>query len=127
MRLVLLSLGWLNVALAVIGAILPVMPTTVFLIIAAGCFAKSSPRLERWLLDHPRFGGALRAWREDGSMSGKHKALAVGTMGISVMATVILGRAIPWVVKVALVGVTACVAGFILTRPSRGAKHSTVR
>lgn len=54
--------GWLMVALGFIGALLPVMPTTIFLIAAAGCFARSSPRFERWLLDHPRFGPPLVAW-----------------------------------------------------------------
>ena len=44
-----LALGWVFVALGFIGALLPVMPTTIFLIVAAGCFARGSPRLEAWL------------------------------------------------------------------------------
>lgn len=64
------------VALGFIGALLPVMPTTIFLILAAGCFARSSPRLERWLLDHPRYGPALRTWREQGAVSRKGKTCA---------------------------------------------------
>lgn len=72
--------GWLMVALGFIGAMLPVMPTTVFLIAAAGCFARSSPRFERWLLDHPRFGPVLRAWRAEGAISRRTKRIALGGM-----------------------------------------------
>jgi uncharacterized protein len=44
--------GWLFLVLGFIGALLPLMPTTIFLILAAGCFARSSPRLEGWLSSH---------------------------------------------------------------------------
>lgn len=74
--------GWLMVVLGFIGALLPVMPTTVFLIAAAGCFARSSPRFERWLLDHPRFGPTLVAWRTDGAISRKAKRLAYAGMAL---------------------------------------------
>ncbi len=75
-----LALGVFCVGLGIVGALLPLMPTTIFLILAAGCFARSSPRLEAWLLDHPRFGPTLRAWRRDGAMSRRAKAMAVGGM-----------------------------------------------
>ena len=68
--------GWLMVALGFIGALLPVMPTTIFMILAVGCFARSSPRLERWLLEHPRYGPPLRLWREQGAVSVHGKRLA---------------------------------------------------
>lgn len=69
-------LGMAMVALGIIGAFVPVMPTTIFMILAAACFGRSSPRFERWLLEHPRFGPPLRLWREQRAMSAKAKAFA---------------------------------------------------
>lgn len=69
-------LGCLFVALGVIGAVLPLMPTTVFLIAAAWAFGKSSPKLERWLLSHPRFGPMVVAWRENGVIPRRGKIAA---------------------------------------------------
>ena len=71
-----LALGLFFVGLGIIGAILPLMPTTIFLILAAGCFARSSPRLEKWLLDHKVFGPTLRAWRADGAISRRASSAA---------------------------------------------------
>jgi uncharacterized membrane protein YbaN (DUF454 family) len=82
MRAVFLALGVGFVALGFIGAFLPVLPTTPFLILAAACFARSSPRLENWLLQHPRFGSLLRGWRERGAIPVKAKLMALGGMAI---------------------------------------------
>jgi uncharacterized protein len=76
------TLGCLMVALGVIGAILPLMPTTIFLILAAGCFARSSPTCEAWLLNHPRFGPTLRGWREEGAISAQAKLMACIGMAV---------------------------------------------
>lgn len=75
-----LALGLLMLALGIVGAFLPVMPTTIFLILAAWCFARSSARLEAWLLDHPGFGPVIRDWREHGAMSRKAKGMACAGM-----------------------------------------------
>src|SRR5690349_5075190 len=80
MRAIWLALGLGAVVLGFIGIFVPVLPTTPFLILAAACFARSSPRLEGWLLDHPRFGPPLRDWRERGAVSRKGKvATLAGT------------------------------------------------
>lgn len=83
MRYLYLGLGWFFVALGVIGAFLPVMPTTIFLIIAAWCFARSSPELEAWLLNHRVFGATLRNWRERGAISRRAKLMACSMIAIS--------------------------------------------
>ena len=86
MRIVYFSLGWVMVALGVIGIILPVMPGVVFLIVAAWCFARSSPRFEAWLLDHPTFGKPLRDWRATGAIPRRAKAMACAGMTIGFVA-----------------------------------------
>lgn len=77
LRGVYFAVGLLFVALGFVGAFLPVLPTTPFLILAATCFTRSSRRLESWLLDHPRFGQMLRDWRERGVIPRKAKMMSL--------------------------------------------------
>ncbi|BEV47023.1 YbaN family protein [Afipia carboxidovorans] len=86
MRRVYLVLGLICVALGFIGVFLPVLPTTPFLILAAACFARSSPRLENWLLSHPHFGPMLRDWRERGAIPRKAKLMALAGTSIGFLA-----------------------------------------
>ncbi|MEE7548550.1 DUF454 domain-containing protein [Xanthomonas sp. Kuri4-1] len=81
-RLLWFCAGLLMLALGIVGAFLPVMPTTIFLLLAVGCFSHSSPRLEAWLLDHPRYGAPLRLWREQGAISRKGKCFAGAGMAL---------------------------------------------
>ena len=72
--------GWLVLGLALvgigfIGIFVPLLPTTSFMILALPCFARSSPRLEAWLLNHPRFGPGVRAWRAHGAVP-RHAKIA---------------------------------------------------
>nr|WP_245428869.1 YbaN family protein [Phyllobacterium phragmitis] len=75
-----LFLGFLMLALGGIGAFLPVMPTTIFIILAAWFFGRSSPRIEAWLLDHPTFGPLLRKWRDKGAIPRRAKIAASAGM-----------------------------------------------
>ncbi len=76
MKIVWLIAGWALVGIGLVGVVLPILPTTIFLILAAGCFARSSPRLEAWILTHPRFGPAVAAWRDNGAMPAYAKRAA---------------------------------------------------
>ncbi len=65
-RILLILGGWLSLALGIIGVVLPIMPSTVFLLIALWCFSRSHPQLAAWLYSHPSLGRPLRDWREHG-------------------------------------------------------------
>ncbi|MFM9436950.1 uncharacterized protein ACFDR9_004037 [Janthinobacterium sp. CG_23.3] len=109
------ALGALMMVLAVIGALLPVMPTTIFLILALACFSRSSPRLEHWLLHHPRFGPPLRQWREHRAVSRRGKRMAC--IGMAIGFAIMCAGAPPWWV-IALVGATELlVLNYLLRRP----------
>ena len=116
-RTVFATLGALLVALGVVGAFLPLLPSTIFFIMAAGCFARSSPTLEAWLLDHRTFGPPIRAWRENGAISRHGKMLALGGMAFGYTMFYLGARPSPWLA----VGVAAFFIGsalFVATRPS---------
>lgn len=107
--------GMLMVALGVIGAMLPVMPTTIFLILALACFSRASPRLEHWLLHHPRFGAPLRQWREHRAVSRRGKAMACLGMAIGFVA-MYLGHP-PWWVVTMVGAIELAVVIYLLRRP----------
>lgn len=83
-----LLLGLAMVGLGIVGAFLPLMPSTIFFILAVWFFARSSPRLETWLLNHKRIGPTLVAWQQEGAISDRAKILACSGMA--------LGYAIFW-------------------------------
>jgi len=84
----LIVIGWFFVILGTIGAVLPILPTTGFLIIALACFAESSPRFHRMLLENKWFGSSLTQWQKSKTISQntKHKAmlLIISTFAISI-------------------------------------------
>jgi len=75
--------GLFFVALAVLGAVLPLLPTTPFLLVAATCFAKSSPRLHKMLLDNKTFGPLIYHWQQSRSIPKRAKVIALVTMVLS--------------------------------------------
>jgi uncharacterized protein len=78
------SLGWVCVALGFIGAVLPVMPSTVFFIAGAACFARSSPRFERWILELPGVGLLVRDYRSGSGMPRRVKIYVVVIIALAV-------------------------------------------
>ncbi len=86
---VLLLLGFIFVGPGVIGIIIPGMPTTVFMILAAACFAKSSPKFEQWILDLPGIGRLVQDHRDGLGMPQKSKAIAITMMVLAVTLSII--------------------------------------
>lgn len=113
-RMAFIALGLLCVGMGALGVVLPLLPTTPFVLLGAFFFARSSPRLHAWLLRHRVFGPLISNWKETRSISPTAKLSAVlaivATMGISVVLTV------PPAVLAIQGVVLLAVATFILTR-----------
>jgi uncharacterized protein len=116
MRIIYIGFGWVFVGLGVIGLIMPMMPGAVFLIIAAWCFARSSPRFEAWLLNHPRLGQPLRDWRAAGAIPRSAKIFACAGMAIGFTTFCFnVAPSVPLALAVAA-GFLAC-AAYVVSRP----------
>ncbi|WP_119396525.1 YbaN family protein [Salinibius halmophilus] len=92
-----IGLGCLFVAVGAIGVFVPVLPSTVFFIIAFAFFTRSSNKLSNWLYHHPVFGTHLRAWQQDRIIPLKAKWLASIMMSFSVLILLLTGVPIIWV------------------------------
>jgi uncharacterized membrane protein YbaN (DUF454 family) len=108
-------LAFILLALGIVGAFLPVMPTVVFLLGAAWAAGKGWPQLEVWLLAHPRYGALIRAWREHGAVPRRAKWAASLMMTASSVVLAFSPLALGWRLGVPL-GL-ACVAFWLWTRP----------
>ena len=83
-RAVLVAAGLLALLLGLLGAVLPGLPTTPFILLAAACFAQASPRLHSWLVQHRWLGPMVRDWEAHRSMPLRIKWLASGMMALMV-------------------------------------------
>lgn len=110
------SLGWAALALGAIGVVLPLLPTTPFIILAAFAFGRSSRRLQKWLEDNPTFGPIISEWRTSGAIAPRNKGLAITMMLAAFSASIAMGIA-----SLVLIIQGICMLGaaaFILSRPN---------
>ena len=115
MRLVWIGLGLLAVGLGVVGLLLPLLPTTPFMLLAAACFAKSSPRLHDWLVNHRVFGPAIADWRDHRAIRPKAKRMALVAMSAAFGLSLFLG--LPVRVLAVQAVVLVVMGSWIWTRP----------
>jgi len=110
-KLALNLLGGLCIVLAVIGALLPVMPTTVFVLCAAWCFSRSNDRCYQWLLNHKIFGQCIRGWQAGIAIPKKAFQKIMLMLWLSLGASSLLTTA-PWI-DLLLLSVGVCVSTYL--------------
>lgn len=118
LRWFLFGAGWLFVVLAVVGVILPILPTTPFILLAAACFARSSERFYAWLLDNRIFGPLIRDWRTHRAMPRRARQLAIAGIVVFLGSSAIFVVANPWG-RGALVATGVALVTFLLRVPNR--------
>ncbi len=116
-RFVFKVLGTGLVGLGIVGAFLPILPSTIFFILAAACFARSSPKLEARILKHPVFGPPVVAWREHGAIPRKAKVIALAGMTFGFGVFYFSSQPAPWIAFVVGGTILAC-AAFVVSRPA---------
>ena len=114
-RVTWLLIGFVALALGAIGVVLPLLPTTPFILLAAFAFAQSSERLHTWLVEHDTFGALIRNWRQHRAISRRAKVISV----LSMVAVVVISwlHSVPTSVIVVQVVALSASAIFVVTRP----------
>ena len=85
LRHVVMALGWLFFGMGVVGMVVPIWPTTPFMLLAAACFMRSSERLHEWLVTHPKYGEHIRDYFAGRGLRRRTKFVAIGTMWASIL------------------------------------------
>lgn len=113
MRRLYLAAGLFCTGLGAIGAVLPLLPTVPFLLLAAYCFARSNPEWERKILEHPYWGPQIEDWRERRAISRRAKVAAISTLAAGVAFTwLTIGHPWVWISVTVLI----VIGGWIATR-----------
>jgi len=110
-------IGVLSLALGIIGIVLPLLPTTPFLLLSAACFAKSSDKFYQWLITHPWFGQYIENYRSGRGIPMKVKISTIALLWLS------MGSSIVFFVdffpaKIMMVTIALCVSCYLITRPT---------
>lgn len=117
MRYFYVGAGWLALGLGILGIFLPLLPTTPFLLLAALCFSKGSPRMHAWIVNHPQFGPLLSDWRERRAIPLRAKIVA-SVMLIPLFLLAAVFPRYPWFVNAGLAALGVGVLIFLWTKKS---------
>ncbi len=117
MKHVLFVLAWVNFGFGIVGAFLPIIPTTPFLILSAYLFSKSSPKFHAWILNLPIAGDGIRDWQKNKVIRTRAKVLCISMISLSLI-LIHLNLSIPGVIKYTVSAILVSVAGFVVTRKS---------
>ena len=118
-RGVYLGIGTVSVSAGIIGIVLPLWPTTCFLLLAAWCFARSSPSAERWLYENRVFGRYLTAYRERGVISTRVRGGATIFLWSTIVVSAVFAAGHLWIVALLLL-VAALVTAHLYSLPGEG-------
>ena len=117
-RPILFLIAWISFALGIIGAFLPILPTTPFLILSAFLFSKSSPRFHAWIMSLPLAGDGIRDWQHNRVIKTKAKILAISMMVLSLV-IIWTSAKIMLVVQLLVTLILVSVGLFVGTRKNR--------
>jgi uncharacterized membrane protein YbaN (DUF454 family) len=117
-RFLYIGLGLLFTGIGVVGIVTPLLPTTVFFLIAGGLFAKASPRLHRWLLNNRITGPFLKAYSEGAGLSRRHKIFTISFLWLTLCISGWFVRE-TWWIQLILLLVGIGVTWHVLTIKSR--------
>ena len=116
-RYILISTGVISLLLGIIAIVIPLLPTTPFLLLSAACFARSSDKFYHRLITHPWFGKYIENYRSGRGIPLKVKLVTIGLLWLSIGTSIILFVDFFWA-KVIILLIAACVSCYLLTRPT---------
>jgi len=111
------AIGCISLVLGIAGIVLPVLPTTPFLLLTAACFAKGSTRFYSWLMNHRWFGPYIENYRSGRGMPMRTKLITIGLLWLSIGTSVIFFVDF-FPAKMLMLVTATCVSGYLLTRPT---------
>jgi uncharacterized membrane protein YbaN (DUF454 family) len=103
-QIVLVMFGFLFLGLGLLGIVLPVLPTTPFLLLTAGCFSASSPRFYNWLIRNRIFGPYIENYRTGGGITRTRKMCAIAFLWLGLVISMLIVKSVPITVILVLVG-----------------------
>ena len=115
-RLILIILGFISVFLGILGFVLPILPTTPFLLLAVALFARSSNKFHGWMLNNKWFGKILKDYYDGKGVTVKIKFFAITILWITIIVTIVFALKLFWV-RLLLIVIATIVSIYIISLP----------